>query len=161
MAQTTAGSIAGSISPRVGGGSRIGWTEMPPHTSPGRFGSINIGVLPSAPCGLSLQASLCNCKSCLRQNARCQTEAVRNHQVSGRSGRGLGACGRDRWRGLRQRAFIGTDLLWDWGNLSTSLGQPACPCPPHYGGGARRGSELAEGHSAPLLGQWRERLWKN
>lgn len=31
VAQTMAGSIAGSISPRVGGGrSRIGWTEMPP-----------------------------------------------------------------------------------------------------------------------------------
>lgn len=90
---------------------------------------MKTGVLPSAPCGLSLQASLCNCKSCLRQNARCQTEAVRNHQVSGRSGGGLGACGRGRWRSLRQRAFIGTDLLWDWGNHSTSLGQPACPCP--------------------------------
>lgn len=42
---------------------------------------------------------------------------------------------------------------------------PAClpmsSCIMAWLGVPRRGSELVEAHSAPLLGQWRERLWKN
>lgn len=40
----------------------------------------------------SLQASLCDCKPRLRQNARCQTEPVHNYQVSTGQAEGLCAC---------------------------------------------------------------------
>lgn len=51
-----------------------------PCPIPGRFGSLEAGASSS---DLSPQAPLCYCKSRLRQNARCQTEPVHNHQVSG------------------------------------------------------------------------------
>lgn len=74
-------------SPRVSGGAGLAapLDRDAPYLYSGRLGSRNTGP-PSAPRVLSLQASLCNCKPCLRQNARCQTKPVHNDQVSGRPG---------------------------------------------------------------------------
>lgn len=92
MAQTWVGSLAGSI-PRgwgmAGLAARLG--RDVPCPSPGRFGSPS-RAWPRNVCGLSLQAPLCNCKSRLRQNARCQTEPVHNHQVSSGGAGGRPAC---------------------------------------------------------------------
>ena len=92
MAQTWVGSFSGSIPRGWGTAGLAAWLGRDvPLPVPWEVWEHRQGLARNA-YGLSLQAPLCNCKSRLRQNARCQTEPVHNHQVSSGGGRPAFPC---------------------------------------------------------------------